>query len=136
MGTTTRSSGTRITRARGSEAVTIVAPVRTVEIIEVRPLEQWRQDLLAAADWLEANEWCQGVAVRSDGARCAAGALSGVTDGASSNAYWTALAHLAGFITGCAYETAIPFDVPHYNNEPGRTKDEVISTMRACAMQP
>ena len=106
--------------------------------------------LLEAADLLETVGWCQGsVAVDAEGeevdvsddrarAYCASGALrralldvEGVLDGeylAISNPVWR---RLMGFLPRTADNT-IP-SLPAWNDDPERTAEEVISTMRRAA---
>lgn len=109
--------------------VTITTPTQyTVEVVK---LEQWQCDLLDAADWLENNEWCQGVVKAEDGARCAIGA---VLICSQQHEALIALNRLSRFIDPRIYWDSVTA-IMRFNDVAGRTKVEVINKIRECATQ-
>jgi hypothetical protein len=86
----------------------------------------WRQALLDAADYLESHEWIQHQSqTRNDGAVCIVGAIATVC--VYSKPYARALKELT---------LSIGRDPLMWNDQPGRTKQEVIAKLRACARRP
>lgn len=93
--------------------------------------------LVRARDLLEQRGWCQGVAENTSGAHCAAGALQKVTrnpwePGRYAAAYKALLAVLPQppkLLVPIAY-AAEP--LTYYNDEPGRTKAEVLALFDAA----
>ncbi len=84
-------------------------------------LTQVQKDLLAAADWLRRNEWCQG-ALHIGSASCMVGSLLRVT-GSDGLRTERAVIHLG----------ALGFS-PKWNDAPGRTKEEVVLALLATAL--
>lgn len=85
-------------------------------------LEPWRKTLLDAADYMERNGHCQG-AYQRDGAVCVLGAIIKTTDGRFDRS--------SAAIELCKYLHI--HDLPRWNDQPGRTKAEVVDVMRECA---
>jgi hypothetical protein len=98
-------------------------------------------DLRAAADVLERDGWTQGVYVANDGCRCALGAILGVVDPEADTPSWFADAEQQQRFTFAADALikAMDFNLGLYlvdwNDDPGRTADEVIAALRAAADQ-
>lgn len=84
-------------------------------------------DLRAAADVLERDGWTQGEYEQPDGCKCISGALRSVCGGIDTTdtdrylSAWYALRPVIG-------RGAI-----NWNDEPGRTADEVIAALRTAA---
>ena len=87
----------------------------------MRPLEQWRLALLKAANLIETVGWCQGAFTRQ-GAVCAYAAIAKV---ARNDVSSTAADRLKDYINA-------PIAV--WNDDPIRTKKQVIEAMRGCAL--
>jgi hypothetical protein len=95
--------------------------------------ETWRQVLSAAADFLETRlgGWCQGCLMDCMGQVCMLGAITmapqtwripmGLRD---SQVRSQAQQKMSKFLGMLAHR---------WNDEPGRTKEEVITALRACA---
>lgn len=83
-----------------------------------------------AADLLEEFDWCQGNLGRN-GAYCAMGAIGAVVDRANlSPGEWYVALDVASFglpASGTKHPLA------HWNDEPGRTKAEVVARLREAA---
>lgn len=77
----------------------------------------------AAADLLERDGWCQGEYEDGEGRRCAAGAISCVTTG-DDDAYALARGALRAATNG---------RIAIWNDDPARTKAEVIGLLRDLA---
>jgi hypothetical protein len=98
---------------------------------EVTVVEPWRQALFDAADFLASGEWCQGYSVDNWGRMCLLGAINtapqtwrtpmGLRD---SEVRSHAQQKMSKFLCMLAHR---------WNDEPGRTKEEVIAALRACA---
>lgn len=99
--------------------------------------EPWRRTLWAAADIIVEQGWCQNTAKNAIGNVCMGGAISMAHHGSAYG--WAeakdALARMrntlkaeepALSISGCA--------VSEWNNQPGRTAEEVIAKLREVAL--
>ena len=73
-----------------------------------------------AADCIEEHGWCQGTIMDAEGRLCMVGALmkAGVDARGSGEVLW-------------AWESKLNFDPPEWNDEEGRTKEEVIEFLRS-----
>lgn len=93
---------------------------------EAKVLEPWRQQLLEAANLLEKDGWCQHTCKNALGERCILGALGEVIKpdlGAMGTYRWmTKKLH-----------TFIDMAVTEWNDQPGRTKAEVLALLRQTA---
>lgn len=88
-----------------------------------------QQELVAAADWLLLNDWCQGPsASRFEG--CALTAAERANSLPFSRHALALLVH----VIGKTEITVTP--VIDWNDAPGRTKAEVITALRAAAKLP
>jgi hypothetical protein len=100
----------------------------------VEQQEGWRRLLEIAADLLETKGWCQNTFTDFDGSYCAVGAVSEATArflGYQDGDYHDALRRLsivAGQGGFHAYHC-----IPFWNDSPGQTKENVITTMRRAA---
>lgn len=87
--------------------------------------DQWRQTLLAAADYIEAHGWCQGSRRDYLGRVCIVEAIDMVTAGGPAlynpafNAFYDRLGTSPSV----------------WNDTTGRTKDEVLKELRNCARE-
>lgn len=87
-----------------------------------------RQSLLDAATYIEEHGWCQFYLQMRSGAVCMLGAMSRTVprecgfDGA-----WIRSVHLVQERTGCV-------GISTWNDAPERTKEEVVSALRAAAL--
>ena len=90
--------------------------MKTIELTEAE------KTLLRAADYIEKRGWCQNIDEMEDGRVCALRALSCV----------------AGHVVAAAeeLERRIKRDLVHWNDDPNRTKEEVIATMRTIEFKP
>ena len=83
-------------------------------------LEPWRQLLHRTADYIEHHGWCQRRTVNDKGEVCIIGALNCViTD---KHTYYTAEAYL---------RQKVGSRVVRWNDQPGRTKEEVLALLRS-----
>ncbi len=82
----------------------------------------WRKALLDAADYIECQGWSQGGGDSRGGPVCMVGAITTVC--VYSKPYTRAIDELKRMLNAHLME---------WNNQPGRTKDEVISALRRCA---
>ena len=91
----------------------------------VKPIEEWRQLLLYAADLIEQKGHCKGAYIR-DGAHCALGAIYAVRNamGANDDIWNTAQDKLRMFLGG---------SVAQWNDHLDRTHAEVIAALRGAA---
>jgi hypothetical protein len=86
-------------------------------------LDQVSLNLLAAAEYIEKHGWCQKRASNSLGQVCLFGALNRVTNNLSNSEYDRVYKVLN--------------DQPiNWNDEPGRTKEEVVNALRKAATSP
>ncbi len=102
---------------------------------EAKPLEEWRQDALAAAQYIREHGWCQGVTrIVPTGAVCIIGAIDAATgfewDGNNSppertNRCTSAVAERLG--------DGHTMSIAQWNDERGRTVGEVIAALEAIA---
>ncbi len=95
-------------------------------------LTQVQKDLLAAADWLRRNEWCQGAYHRGD-ASCMVGSLLRVTGEEPVQIGFTA-GYLTGRSAAAAERLSMLGFTPHWNDDRGRTRDEVVLALLAAAL--
>ena len=99
----------------------------------VRYAETEKEALLKAALLLEAEGWCQHSSNGEDGERCLSQAIiaaSGIFAGASQGArVWSGVADLLAREIGVAGSAGLV----HWNDEPGRTRGEVVSLLRRVA---
>jgi hypothetical protein len=82
--------------------------------------------LRAAATRLETKGWCQGDSGEEEGPNCLAGALNLVAGRADRQQ--SARRAFNAFVRSGDVHVVWP-----WNDAPGRTADEVIATLRACA---
>lgn len=101
--------------------------------------EQTADDLDAAADILITDGWCQGQYSDEQGRVCALGAIGKAIIG---NAYGhltsdaTAEARYQAAIGAvAAYRADSVYGIPEWNDEPGRTEDDVHDLLRNTAKQ-
>lgn len=87
-------------------------------------LDQAGHYLLAIADYIEEHGWCQGVGRNVEGRVCLSYALHSVSPNWHENNEMYRRLHLA---TG-AEDTLF-----RWNDEPGRTREEVVSACRRAA---
>lgn len=101
----------------------VVAEAPVVEA----PVEPWRQHLLGAAQVLRDRGWTQRFAVHPlSNAVCAAQAIRmAVGSSESGFPYHLAIGKFVGF-TGCP-------TVPGWNDQPGRTAEQVIAALEGAA---
>ena len=83
-----------------------------------------RQALLDAADYIEEHGWCQYEPANRKGAVCAVGALMAVS---SSPSIKLDAIELVKLVIG-------QWHIPNWNDAPERTKEEVVSALRAAAL--
>lgn len=91
----------------------------------MKPLEQYRTDLLRAADYIEEHGWCQR-SWRFGQRVCAMGAI-----GESLKGGWDRKRFLDAHR---ALEKAVGGSVPGWNDERGQTKENVVAKLREVAM--
>ncbi len=100
----------------------------------VRSEEPWRKLLLDAADVIEQRGWCQCRLGTQDGAVCAGGAVLSAGNcwegHLSSNPIAAEAARRLRAHIGPGYTCG---NIASWNDEPGRTKEEVLATLRAVA---
>lgn len=90
--------------------------------------EPWRQHLLKAADYIEKYGWCQGKMQKTTGEVCALGALIIVNNHKTAVDSFTSAQH--------EFERRKRLKrsgITVWNDEPGRTKEQVIKSMRRIA---
>ena len=92
------------------------------------PLKEWQNDLLSAADVIERLGWCQYTAGFSTGPVCVMGALHMAIFGTVSEMNYSERFHKAWKRFG---DSVGGWGVG-YNDAYGRTKEEVISALRAA----
>jgi len=93
----------------------------------VKTLEPWRQNMLDAADLIEQRGHAKNILEDSNGSLCFVGALSMAVTGYSD---------AIDLRVGIGIQKMFPFigqNPVDWNNAPERTKEEVVSAMRACA---
>lgn len=90
-------------------------------------IESWRQVLLDAADLLEREGHCKGQ-FYIEGARCAVGAICGITKDAFTKPMEDSVSQAIGRLCH-----AVGPYIPDWNDAPDRTAAEVIATMREVA---
>jgi hypothetical protein len=95
---------------------------------EAKTLERWRQILINAADKIEKYGWIQGSLVTNRGV-CVLGALGGwgMAEGYECDANRKLLAHIN------LSSPDNPWSLAAWNDEPGRTKAEVLTALREAA---
>lgn len=81
--------------------------------------EQWQEDCLAAADYMDKYGWCQGHDWMEDGRSCIRGAMY-LANGKDVTRWQTAMWHLVSKIGNAV----------SFNDAPGRTKEEVTAALR------
>jgi hypothetical protein len=90
-----------------------------------------REVLLAAAELLERDGWCQGQLWDERGRRCASGAILfsslGVPPTPNPDLVDSARVMLFGH---CPKDV---LSIPHWNDSPGQTAENVIATLRRAA---
>jgi|SRR5882762_3539257 len=103
-----------------------VARARTLSPKHKLPgLEQWRQDLLAAASYIREHGWIQGRMEENSGGRvCMLGSLIAVTGQWDTADEKLKLYH-RGIRARCSVED--------WNDDPRRTKDQVIRALEQVA---
>jgi hypothetical protein len=102
--------------------------------VESKPLEDWRQHLLDSATYIEKHGWCQNTLRNLHGQVCLIGSLYGALGydfsvGSSST-------NIASKVQKTSREFRKRLDVDDeadWNDENGRTKEEVVRTMRRIA---
>lgn len=82
-----------------------------------------------AADYIEANGWCQKHLESPTGEVCASGAIRAVEPGAAWGDGYDALALFLGL------DNWLVSSIPRWNDAPGRTEQEVLDAFRAAAKQ-
>lgn len=85
-----------------------------------------------AADILEQDGWIQGAMYNRDGCHCALGALHAAARqlDVDYGPVWDACALIATHVADGGYS---PWDLPGWNDEDGRTLDEVTTLLRNTA---
>lgn len=113
--------------------------------------EQWRKDILDAVKVIEERGWCQRTAKNPHGSFCIIGALWEVTHGGwkehhgyfswhddvehaetTNPRYMEALRHIADYIEPNKFGF-VASKITDWNDEPKRTKEQVISIMKEVA---
>lgn len=89
------------------------------------PLEPWQKILLESADLIEEKGWCQGAPYNSRGEHCMLGAVSAVT----ARKY----AIIDGREATGRLKRRLGESPALYNDTAGRTKRQVLATLRAVA---
>lgn len=89
-----------------------------------------RDVLLAAADVIECNGWCQDDAGRVGGPRCVLGALR---QACLPELPGLAHAEAHGRLRTFVHASGASFDLIAWNDAPGRTAAEVIAALRGAA---
>lgn len=90
-----------------------------------------------AADLIERDGWCQGVLRTATGEHCALGAIvetiagGGITDRALAQSVWTNPDVIDA--RNALYETIGNKTIANWNDEPKRTKTEVVAALRDTA---
>jgi len=98
--------------------------------IEIK-IEPWQKVLLDAANLLESAGWCQNMMGDSFGRHCAIGAIHAVKCDDLHSMANAACALSKHIQTGFSRSKYI--DIPDWNDYRGRTKEQVIATMRKVA---
>ena len=102
------------------EVVPVTPPIKTIK------LEPWRQLLLEAADILERRGWCQKHLIDVRGRMCTVGAMTSVWD---IEADWD-----MSVVSEAQDElTKVVGPLVEWNDTKGRTKEEVLKTLRYVA---
>lgn len=103
---------------------------------KVKPVEKWRVLLLKAAETIEKRGHCKNVLQDARGRVCVNGALliahfSDATfrDMNFPDPTWGTAMFRLKTVTGCYLD-----DIAAWNNAKARTKDEVVSALRAAAV--
>jgi hypothetical protein len=100
---------------------------------QANPVQTWQLVLFEAANYIEANGWCQH-ASQNAGHICLYAAIETICrkiegplapDEKATSLYLNAATRMAKFLG--VLNAAV------WNDAPGRTQDEVIAVMRACA---
>ena len=102
-----------------------------------KPIEQWRMDLQATADYIKEHGWCQWTWSMDDGSVCLSTAIQRVTGGSSD---WSlppgseerrraVRFHLHTYLMN----RGISMHILDFNDDPMRTKEEVIKALEECA---
>ncbi len=101
----------------------------------VKPIEPWRQRLFEAADLLEREGWCQGMLHDDYGRHCTVGAINRIS---KMNDALEAIRKLAFSVYGggVCWSSECSGHLVCWNDQPGRTADEVIERMRSVATLP
>jgi hypothetical protein len=97
---------------------------------EGEAMEKWQQILLTAADLLEQHGWIQGHR-RTNRGRCVLGAIDFHWDQVNEVDKWNALTKILAHINLFTQDNT--WSLAAWNDEPGRTKAEVITALRAAA---
>lgn len=104
----------------------------------VKPLEPWRQLLLDTAHYIREHGWTQYQAHDGRGAVCLTGALLATIDSAATLGMRGSL-----FISASnAIQAEIvlrggpDYSLPRWNDQPGRTVEEVLDVLEAAARSP
>ncbi len=108
---------------------------RHVEITPLQPPEKWRLILRRAADVLDDARWIQGMPTDRAGGYCLLGAISLVAYGRMCSFGPKSNARRAVEAVSRYIGEPPDFRIWVWNDEPGRTKQEVIATLRAAAEQ-
>jgi hypothetical protein len=100
--------------------------------------EPWRTVLLESADYIERVGWCQRAELNENGQVCAIGGVfySGEEGYRLEAIYKEVITKFGEYINaycGGSNMYGGPLDVALWNDRGGRTKEEVVSAMRACA---
>lgn len=102
---------------------------QTEPLVETQPLTAVQRLLLDAADLLERTGWCQRYGTHPvTGAHCVLGALSSV----GGEGFRDALILFSGLING---DDPSPKGITQWNDQRGRTADEVIARLRQTALE-
>lgn len=91
---------------------------------ETKPLEDWQEALIKAADYMDEHGFCQGTLVDSNGRVCILGALLRANQGGDRTRVSQAQAHLRDFL---------PVSIVGWNDARGRSKEEAVAALRQCA---
>ena len=84
-------------------------------------LDAASRSLLSAAAYIEEHGWCQGVLRKDTGEVCMIGAFMFI------NCNYTVFSRLSAAIG------VPPMDISRWNDAPGRTKNEVVDSLRKAA---
>jgi len=102
------------------------------EIVGRIALEPWRKILLDAADRIERNGHAKGALITETGAQCALGAIH---NWRFDRGVLTASLRTDASAYASRRLDQMVGNVVKWNNAPERTAEEVITTMRTCALQ-